>query len=265
MGELSAAARFGMAREKAPVLLGLAGLTALAWAYLLWMGWGMAHMEVGVDMLIMPRMTDWSAVDLALVFVMWVVMMVAMMLPTALPMVLAFQALTRRGAAPSSAWRVSAFVAGYLAVWAGFSGVVTLLQWALLQARWVTPMMELRSPMLGGGLLLLAGLFQFTPLKSVCLSTCRSPLSFLMTAWRPGVRGAWLMGLRHGLWCTGCCWLLMALLFVLGVMNIAWIAALTAFVLIEKTWARASWLSPAGGVLLMAWGGLLLWGALPAS
>ena len=270
MGALSEiAVRPGDARERLPVVLGLAGIIALAWAYLLTMGWGMAHMDVGIDMLFMPRMTDWGPVDLALVFLMWTVMMVAMMLPTALPMVLAFRALPGPSAATSPAWRVAAFVAGYLMVWAGFSLVIALVQWLLLQARWITPMMEIRSPVLGGMLLLSAGLFQFSALKHACLSTCRSPLSFLMTEWRPGAGGAWVMGLRHGVLCTGCCWLLMALLFLLGVMNVAWIAALTAFVLLEKTWPTlwpgARWISPAGGVLLMAWGAVLLVGGVQAA
>ncbi|MEO5698155.1 MAG: DUF2182 domain-containing protein [Burkholderiaceae bacterium] len=255
-------------RAPAPVLIAaLAGVIGLAWAYLLAMGWGMAHMDIGIDMLIMPRMTDWGAADLALVFLMWTVMMVAMMLPTALPMVRAFWCMTRQRAATTSVLHVGVFVAGYLVIWTGFSALVTLAQWALLQAQRVTPMMELRDPLLAGLLLVGAGLFQLTPLKQACLRTCRSPLWFLMTAWRPGTRGAWLMGLRHGLWCTGCCWLLMALLFVLGVMNLAWIAALTAFVLLEKTWPAhwpgARWISPAAGLVLLVWGAALLVGALP--
>lgn len=251
--------RAGDVRSRLPVLLGLGASILLAWAYLLYMAWGMDHMDVGMNMLLMPRMTDWGAVDLLLVFLMWVVMMVAMMLPSAVPMVWAFGAAP---AAPSPArsprLRVVAFVAGYLLVWAGFSLAMTLVQWVLLEARVISPMMENRSPLFGGLLLIGAGVFQLTPLKHACLSTCRSPLSFIMTEWRAGVGGAWIMGLRHGLFCTGCCWLLMALLFLLGVMNIAWIATLTAFVLLEKTWPGARWMSAASGVLLIAWGALLL-------
>lgn len=241
------------------VLLGLGAVIVLAWAYVLYMGWGMEHMDVGMDMVLMPRMTDWQAVDLLLVFLMWVVMMVAMMLPSSVPMMLAFSRETgepqRHGIS-----RLAAFVAGYLMIWTVFSLAMTLLQWGLLEARLISPMMESRSPLLGGVLLVAAGLFQFTPLKHACLATCRSPLSFLMTEWRPGVRGAWAMGLRHGIYCTGCCWLLMALLFLLGVMNVLWIAALTAFVLIEKTWPQAQWTSRASGAALLAWGVVLLAG-----
>lgn len=258
----------GRSWQRLPLLLGLTGVIALAWAYLLYMAWGMAHMGVGMEMLLMPRMSAWGAVDLALVFLMWTLMIVAMMLPTALPMVSAFWSCSRRAAAPASssgAWPVLCFVAGYLIVWTAFSLLATLLQWALLEARWISPMMAVSSPEFGGALLLAAGIFQFTPLKQSCLSTCRSPLSFMMTEWRPGPSGAWIMGLRHGLLCTGCCWLLMAMLFLLGVMNVAWIAALTVFVLLEKSWPRARWLTPASGALLVAWGMILLGGPLLAA
>jgi predicted metal-binding membrane protein len=253
------------ARERLPVLLGLGATIALAWAYLLYMAWGMQHMDVGIDMLLMPRMTDWGPVDLALVFLMWAVMMVAMMLPSTLPMVMAFRSQPRHDTARSRAPCIVGFVAGYLMVWFGFSAAMTLIQWALLEARWISPMMDSRSPLFGGLLLVGAGAFQFTPLKQACLSTCRSPLSFLMTEWRPGVGGAWIMGLRHGLFCTGCCWLLMALLFVLGVMNVAWIAALTAFVLLEKTLPSARWISVASGVAFIAWGAWLVRSAAQAA
>lgn len=250
-----------------PMMLALAGIIGLAWVYLLSMGWGMAHMQAGADMLLMPRMTDWGTGDLALVFLMWAVMMVAMMLPSALPMVSAMRALQAKSPIGASGWQTAAFVAGYIAVWTAFSAIATLVQWALLHAHWVTPMMEFRSPFVAGALLLGAGAFQFSPLKHACLNTCRSPLSFLMTRWQPGTPGAWRMGLEHGMWCTGCCWLLMALLFVLGVMNVAWIAALTAFVLIEKawpaTWPAARWISPVAGVVLTGWGLTLMLGGIP--
>ena len=241
------------------LLLGLGAVIALAWAYLAGIGWSMEHMD-GPGMALMPRMTDWRPVDLLLVWLMWILMMVAMMLPAALPMVLTFDA--ERARAPAQhRGRLAAFVVGYLVVWVVFSALMTLAQWGLLEVRLISPMMASRSPLFGASLLIAAGAFQFTPLKDACLSTCRSPLSFIVTEWRPGVRGAWVMGLRHGLFCTGCCWLLMALLFLLGVMNLLWIAALAVFVLLEKTWPRARWISPASGVLLIAWGAVLLYGA----
>jgi predicted metal-binding membrane protein len=263
---MSNASAAGLAAGGGPrriVLLGLGAMIALAWAYVLYLGWGMENMDVGMDMALMPRMTDWQLVDLLLVFLMWVVMMVAMMLPSSLPMMMAFSRDTR-SPAPHRMRRLTAFVAGYLAVWTAFSLLMTLLQWGLLETRLISPMMESSSALFGGLLLVAAGLFQFTALKHACLATCRSPLSFLLTEWRPGVRGAWTMGLRHGLYCTGCCWLLMGLLFLLGVMNVLWIVALTAFVLVEKTWPGTHWISKASGAALLAWGAALLAGAAAA-
>ena len=250
------------ARNRLGLLLGLGSVVALAWGYLLYMGWGMEHMEVGVNMAIMPRMTQWGIIDLLLVLMMWVVMMVGMMLPSATPMILTFNALDRqREGGPAHVAHVWSFVAGYIAVWAAFSLLATLIQWALLEARLVSPMMRSRSPMLGGILLVCAGAFQFSPLKQACLSTCRSPLSFIMTEWRSGTTGAFVMGLKHGIYCTACCWLLMALLFVLGVMNLLWIAALAVFILIEKTFPRVRYLSFATGTVLIAWGLVVLSGS----
>ena len=243
------------ASDRRRVLVGLGVIVALAWAYLLYMGWGMEHMDAGAAMSIMPHMISWNARDLALVFVMWAIMMAAMMLPSAAPMVLMFATLNRhRRDHEQTVVPVSAFVGGYLAIWTAFSGLATFAQWGLLEASLVTPMMASTSDLLGGGLLIAAGIFQFTSLKHACLAKCRSPLAFIMTEWRDGTGGALVMGLRHGAYCTGCCWLLMALLFVFGVMNLIWIALLSAFVLIEKLLPRARWLSPGSGVLLIAWG-----------
>jgi predicted metal-binding membrane protein len=168
-------------------------------------------------------------------FLMWAVMMVAMMVPSAAPMILLFAAIHRkqrergRGFAP-----VSAFVAGYIAIWSAFSLAATLLQWGLEQAALLSPMMVGTSPMLGGGLLVVAGLYQWTPLKQACLRYCRSPIQFLSHGMRKGSGGAFVMGLEHGAYCVGCCWILMGLLFVGGVMNLLWVAAIAVFVLLEK-------------------------------
>lgn len=244
--------------DRAFAIAALATLCALAWSYLLYMGWGMAHMDVGASMAIMPRMTSWQIVDLGLVFAMWSVMMVAMMLPSAAPMLLLFAALGRRTqqARPRMAW--AAFVGGYVAVWLAFSVLMTLAQWGLLEARLVSPMMEASSEWLSGALLVMAGLFQFTPLKQACLAKCRSPLSFLVAEWRKGLRGAWIMGVRHGLFCLGCCWLIMLLLFVLGIMNVLWIAVLAAFVLLEKTLPGTRWLRLTSGLGFIGWGVVLI-------
>lgn len=150
------------------------------------------------------------------------------------------------------------FGLGYIAVWAGFSVAAVVLQYGLDKAKLLSPMMETTSVALAGALLILAGLYQWTPLKQTCLRHCRSPLEFIMTQWRGGPRGAFAMGLRHGAFCLGCCWVLMLLLFVGGVMNFVWIAGIAAFVLVEKTAPAGHWLGRIIGVALVAWGGATL-------
>ena len=248
-----------MRSESSGVPLAVVTVAAVSWLYLVYMAWGMAHMHVPAAQLFMPAMTHWGAVDLVLVFVMWAIMMVAMMLPSATPMVRTFARSAEGRSANSVTSLTSAFVGGYLAVWTLFSAVITLAQWGLLELRLVTPMMESASSWLSGGLLLAAGVFQFTELKHSCLNKCRTPLGFLMTEWRPGVTGAFVMGVRHGAYCTGCCAMLMLLLFVLGVMNLLWIMALTLVVLAEKLLpAESVWPSRVLGGGLIAWGGYVL-------
>jgi predicted metal-binding membrane protein len=241
--------------ERRVILAGLISVCMLAWLYVFYMRWGMEYMDAGADMAIMPRMTAWNGVDLVLVFAMWVIMMVAMMLPSAMPMILMFAMINQRLRVRSEPYvPTAAFVAGYITIWATFSIVATAAQWGLLEARLVSPMMASTSPALGSGLLICAGLYQLTPLKHACLSNCRSPLLFIMTEWRIGVHGAFMMGMRHGLYCTGCCWLLMALLFVGGVMNLLWIAALAVAILLEKTLRNVRWLETVTGLVLIGWG-----------
>jgi predicted metal-binding membrane protein len=178
-----------------------------------------------------------------------------MMLPWALPMILTFVHLASRSGEPA---RAHGFVAAYLAVWFGFSAGATAAQWAFQAIGWVDPMIVSRSPWLTGVLLLIAGIYQFSPLKRTCLSRCRTPMGFLLGEWRPGARGAFVMGLRHGLFCLGCCWALMALLFVGGVMNLAWIAALSVAVALEKLLPRGDRVASVLGLLLIGIGCLKL-------
>lgn len=239
-------------RDRLTVGVALALLTLLAWGYTAYLArtMGMA----GSDMA-MPQMQAWSAAMLAFMFVMWFVMMVAMMLPSAAPMILTFAAIQRRRQMQGGAFvPTGVFIAGYLLVWAAFSLLAALAQYGLESAALVSPMIGKATPWLGAVLLIGAGLFQFAPLKDACLDNCRSPLSFIMTDWRDGTRGALVMGLRHGAYCAGCCWALMALLFVGGVMNLLWVAALALFVLIEKVVPAGGRLGKAGGILLIAWG-----------
>ncbi len=177
----------------------------------------------------------WTLPYALLIFVMWWIMMVAMMVPSAAPTILLHHSLTRTAENPGGSLATWTFVAGYLAVWALFSILAAGLQWALQPLGLIAPaMMSLLGGALAGTVLIVAGLYQFTPLKHACLRQCQAPAVFLSRHWRPGARGAWAMGLRHGAFCLGCCWALMALLFVGGVMNLYWIAGLAILVAVEK-------------------------------
>ncbi len=204
----------------------------------------------------------WSPGYAALMFAMWWIMMVAMMVPSAAPMVLLVAAVARRQSAPEPPLAtVAAFVGGYLVVWGAFSLAATLLQWGLEALLLVSPMgMASTTPILAGALLIAAGLYQLTPLKRACLGRCRHPLGFVATHWRPGGWGAFRMGLLHGLWCLGCCWALMLLLFVGGVMNLVWVAGIALFVLVEKTAPFGNVLGYLAGIAMTGWGVALLVG-----
>jgi predicted metal-binding membrane protein len=243
-------------RERAIVVLGMAGIVALAWTYLICMDWGMRHMNIGMKMVIMPAMQYWNAWDLVLVFLMWTIMMAAMMVPAASPVILLFAEINRRRNEHQGTFVATGqFLLGYLTVWTCFSALATLAQWGLLTTALVSPMMESTNKALGAGLLFIAGLFQFSRLKYACLAHCRSPIGFLATEWRHGSWGAFRMGLKHGGYCLGCCWALMGLLFAFGVMNLLWVAGLSAFVLLEKiTPADVNRLvSRLSGVVFVGW------------
>ena len=181
--------------------------------------------------------------------------MAAMMLPSATPMVLTFSALNRKRGEDA---RSLLFVAGYLFLWTAFGAMAVTAQWALQSGGLLSPMIVSTSAWLTGILLLIAGVFQFTPFKHACLRACRSPFGFLMSEWQEGLLGAWRMGIRHGLYCLGCCWALMALLFVGGVMNILWIAALAALVAIEKLVPKGEQIARVLGVFIISAGVLKL-------
>lgn len=250
-------------RDRRFVLAGIGAITALSWAYIIYLAWRMVAMPMpaaGMGMA-MPQWQPWSAIDFVLMLLMWAVMMLAMMVPSASPMILTFTSVQRRRKAQGNAFVPTAvFLTGYALVWATFSLGATLAQWGLHQAALLSPMMVSTSPLLGGTLLVAAGAYQWSGLKNVCLAKCRTPLGFLLTEWRDGARGALVMGLRHGAFCTLCCWALMALLFVGGVMNLLWVAAIAGFVLIEKIAPERWHVERIAGVGLLAWGGWLLAG-----
>lgn len=248
-------------RDRFIVIIGLLLITILAWAYMFYLAANMAAMDM--NMAAMSQAMPWTAADLFLTFIMWGVMMIAMMTPSASPMVLTFAHINRQRQAKMKPYApTSLFLVGYLLIWVGFSALATLLQWGLHSAALLSPMMVTTSPILGGAILLLAGAFQFTSLKHACLAHCRTPMGFILTEWRDGWSGAFEMGLKHGRFCLGCCWFLMALLFVAGVMNLIWVAAIAIFVLIEKVAPAGEWVSRVAGLFLIVWGVWILSSAL---
>jgi predicted metal-binding membrane protein len=245
------------------VLGGVAALIGITW-FDLWRRASHMHMAMGMAM---PRQAPWDLADLGATAVMWSVMMIAMMLPSATPMLVLFarSQRPRLGSAEGSS-RTGLLAMGYLAVWMGWSVLAAGLQWALHASLLLSPGAAITSALAGGALLVLAGVYQISPWKYACLVQCQSPLGFLLARWRDGRWGAFRMGLAHGVYCVGCCWALMALLFVGGIMNLAWIAALAVFVLLEKAVVRGRWFSYASGAGLAAWGLYVLRaGLLPSS
>ena len=247
-------------RQRVLLVVALAAIAALAWAYVVRLAGdtgdsSMAGMSLDASMS-RPQAGGWTGADFGLTFAMWAVMMTAMMTPSAAPMVLTFAAVNRGRRAQSSDYVPTAvFVAGYLVVWGTFGVLAALAQWGFQRASLLSDQLATTSAVLGGALLIAAGIYQWSPLKRACLVACRTPLSFIMTEWRDGHRGAVVMGARHGLYCLGCCWALMALLFVGGVMNLLWVAAIAGFVLIEKAAPKAEpWVSRGAGLALVAWG-----------
>lgn len=257
-------------RERAVVIAALAILTALAWMDLAWLADDMAM--GGMDMsgfrmipagqgLMMPAGAPWQPIEFAYVFAMWAVMMIGMMTPSVAPMILIYARVGKQADMSGQPFAASAwFAAGYLVAWTAFSLAATFAQWALQRAALLTPMMESASNVLGGVVLIAAGIYQWTPLKEACLSYCQAPLTFIMRhgGFRREATGALTLGFRHGLYCIGCCWAFMLLLFVGGVMNLLWIAALAMLVLFEKTVPFGKSVSRVAGVAFIAMGAWLL-------
>jgi predicted metal-binding membrane protein len=238
-------------RDRMIVAGGLAGLTALAWLYIIHLSRMMSpHLVMA-----MPMPGDMSVPELSYLIPMWIIMMVAMMVPSAAPTILLFANVARarkaRGIPTASA---GVFTFGYLLVWTGYATIAATLQSGLHHRALLSSNMASASPWLGGGLLILAGIYQWLPVKGTCLSHCRSPFGIFSQEWREGAGGALVMGLRHGSYCVGCCWALMALLFVAGVMNLLWVAAIAIFVLAEKLGPGGRPLGRLTGALLMVWG-----------
>ena len=265
--QLSTPVESVLKQDRAVVIAGILLVAALAWGYTVYLASQMNGTGMGPAMgtgMAMPNVGSWNAVDWGSMFLMWAVMMTAMMVPTAAPMILVFATVNRKRQEQHRPFvPTSVFLSGYIVVWCGFAAAATAANWALHANGQLDMMMgETSSAYVGGAILLAAGIFQWSRLKYACLSHCRSPMSFLMTDWREGPLGALRMGLHHGTYCVGCCWVLMALLFVLGVMNLLWIAALGGFVLLEKVIPRGQTISRASGIGLAAWGALMLSGVI---
>jgi predicted metal-binding membrane protein len=257
-------------RDRAIVVAALAALTILAWADLVWLAGDMKM--GGMDMtgfrmipagqgLMMPASAPWQPIEFGYVFAMWVVMMIGMMTPSVAPMILIYARVGRQAMMQGKPFAASGwFAAGYLLAWFAFSLAATAAQWGLERAALLTPMMESASNILGAAVLVLAGLYQWTPLKDACLSYCQSPLTFIMRhgGFRRNPAGALTLGFQHGIYCIGCCWALMVLLFVGGVMNLLWIAALAILVLFEKITPFGRIIARVAGVACIAAGVWLL-------
>jgi predicted metal-binding membrane protein len=231
-------------RRTAVVLL---ALVVASWAWIVAMARDMYGPMTGASAWMMRA--GWDAPQLFLLFAMWVVMMTAMMLPSAAPLVLLYGTAAQRSHRAAAALQVYALTAGYLAAWAAFSLAATVLQRALMARLLVSPMMEMTSTRAAGALLVIAGLYQWTPMKHSCLRNCQSPLGFLMTRWRNGTAGAFRMGVEHGVYCVGCCWALMLLLFAGGIMNLTVIVAVAVFVALEKLMPVGVWWVRTSGAL----------------
>jgi predicted metal-binding membrane protein len=247
-------------RDRAVVGAALLAIALVAWLYLVHLSATMPGMDMA-DMpgMAMPRGQAWDFVDVGLLFVMWAVMMIAMMVPAAAPMVLTFATVqSKRQEQDRATVPTTVFLLGYALVWTVYAAVAGLAQWRLHEAGLLSATMASTSTRLGGALLIVAGVFQWTPLKQACLAKCRSPLSFVMTEWREGRAGAFVMGVRHGAYCVACCWALMALLFVAGVMNLLWIAGLAILVLVERVLPGGVAVSRVVGVLVLLAGVIVL-------
>lgn len=240
-------------RDRLAVLVVLAAIVALSWAQLTRMALDMYGNMDGPSAWMMQ--TDWTPSYAALTLLMWVVMMAGMMLPSATPAILLYARIARSGADPRQpVLRTNLFALGYLIAWTLFSLAATALQWWLATRGWISPMLEARGPVFGTVLLLVAGAYQLTAFKRACLSRCRSPAAFITQHWQAGARGALSLGLHHGAFCVGCCAALMLLLFFGGVMSLAWIAAISIFVLAEKLAPYGAQGGRLSGLLLIAAG-----------
>jgi predicted metal-binding membrane protein len=234
-------------RDAIVISAALVGITALAWIYVIRLAagmnmggmdmTGMRMVSTGFHMVMTSAYRPWTSADLLLMFAMWAVMMIGMMTPSVAPVVLLYARVRRHAISHGEPFAATAwFAGGYLLAWTLYSLLATWAQWALERTALLTPIMTTASAALGATLLVAAGVYQWSPLKQRCLAHCQSPLTFLQRhgGFQRKATRSLALGVRHGIYCVGCCWALMALLFVGGVMNVVWIAGISALVLLEK-------------------------------
>ena len=235
-------------RDRVIILTALLLITLLSWLYIIYLYNQMVYMDMSALFFAMPMTPEWTYIDFILLFLMWLVMMVAMMTPSVTPLVLTFATINRQRKQQDHPFVNAAYlIAGYFLVWAVFSLAATALQWSLQQVALLNPDMKTTSKILGSVILITTGIFQFTPLKQTCLRHCRTPLDFVLRHWKEGKGGALKMGIENGFYCLGCCWMIMILLFVTGIMNLLWVAIIAAFVLVEKLLLQIKWIPYTAG------------------
>lgn len=243
-------------RDRIAIWLALGAVTTLSWIYVYKQ---MDAMEGMADIALPSAPTPWTVSDFVLNIAIWWAMMPGMMLPSAVPMILTFATINRNRRHRGQPFvPTTLFTSGYLVAWGLFGVFATLADWGFEQAALISPGTGRLTPVLSGIVVVVAGIYQLTPLKSVCLTHCRSPFDFILNHWREGGSGALRMGLEHGLYCLGCCWFLMALLFAAGIMSLLWMAAITAFVFVEKLFPAGQRIARAAGVAMLGFGVYLM-------
>jgi predicted metal-binding membrane protein len=239
-------------RDRVAIWLALAAVTALSWLYVYRQ---MGVMEGMADIAMPAVFVPWNAADFALNMAIWWAMMPGMMLPSAAPMILTFAAINRQKRQRNQPFvPTMVFMSGYLIAWGLFGTFATLADWSFERAALISPMTGRLIPVVGAIVVIAAGIYQLTPLKSVCLTHCRSPFDFVLNHWRHGTAGALRMGLEHGLYCLGCCWFLMVLLFAAGIMSLLWMAAIAVFIFVEKLLPGGEWIARISGVAMIGFG-----------
>jgi predicted metal-binding membrane protein len=246
-------------KDRFIIISGLFILCSLSWVYIIYLSRQMNPMNMDAFLFAMPMTSTWTGVDFWLIFLMWFVMMIAMMTPSVTPLILIFTLVNRQKRQQQNPFVSAGYLlGGYFMIWAVFSLLATSLQWLLQHISMLNSEMETTNKILGGTLLIAAGIFQFSLLKRKCLHYCRTPIDYIHCNWKEGKTGALRMGIENGIYCLGCCWILMILLFVSGIMNLLWISLIALFVLIEKALSRSKWISYMAGVILLIYGTMIL-------